>query len=42
MWLGARSAYLLSGSAPSDWEHCIPRVGIVHYVITFCNLREDE
>ncbi len=37
-----RSAYLLSGSSRSEWEHSIPAVDALRYSITFRNLREDE
>src|SRR5215213_2174220 len=36
----ARSAYLLSGPARSEWEHSIPPVDALRYSITFRNLRE--
>lgn len=36
-----RSAYLLSGSARSVWEHSIPPVDTLRYSITFRNLIED-
>jgi alkylated DNA repair dioxygenase AlkB len=35
----ARSAYLLSGEARSEWEHSIPPVDSLRYSITFRNLR---
>ena len=34
-----RSAYLLSGSVRSDWEHSIPAVDTLRYSVTFRNLR---
>ena len=34
-----RSAYLLSGSARTSWEHSIPPVEALRYSITFRNLR---
>ena len=39
--LAPRSAYLLSGSVRSEWEHSIPPVASLRYSITFRNLRED-
>ena len=36
----ARSAYLLSGAARSEWEHSIPPVEALRYSVTFRNLRE--
>jgi alkylated DNA repair dioxygenase AlkB len=36
-----RSAYLLSGSARTEWEHSIPPVNALRYSITFRNLLED-
>ena len=36
----ARSAYLLSGPARTEWEHSIPAVDALRYSITFRNLRE--
>ena len=36
-----RSAYLLSGSARSVWEHSIPPVDALRYSITYRNLREE-
>ena len=35
-----RSAYLLSGSSRSDWEHSIPAAEALRYSITFRNLKE--
>ncbi|HJR15300.1 MAG TPA: alpha-ketoglutarate-dependent dioxygenase AlkB [Gemmatimonadales bacterium] len=35
-----RSAYLLSGSARTEWEHSIPEVDTLRYSITFRNFRE--
>ena len=35
-----RSAYLLSGSARTEWEHSIPAVDALRYSVTFRNLRE--
>ena len=35
-----RSAYLLSGSCRTDWEHSIPAVEQLRYSITFRNLKE--
>ena len=35
----ARSAYLLSGPARSEWEHSIPPVDQLRYSITFRNFR---
>lgn len=35
-----RSAYLLSGTVRSEWQHSIPPVGALRYSITFHNLRE--
>ena len=37
--LAPRSAYLLSGSARTDWEHSIPPVERLRYSITFRNFR---
>ena len=34
------SAYLLSGTARTEWEHSIPPVDALRYSITFRNLRE--
>jgi alkylated DNA repair dioxygenase AlkB len=39
---GARSAYLLSGPARSEWEHSITPVDALRYSITFRNLREGS
>lgn len=36
----ARSAYLLSGAARSEWEHSVPPVEALRYSVTFRNLRE--
>jgi alkylated DNA repair dioxygenase AlkB len=36
-----RSAYFLSGSVRSVWEHSIPQVDALRYSITFRNLRAD-
>jgi alkylated DNA repair dioxygenase AlkB len=36
-----RSAYFLSGSARTEWEHSIPQMDALRYSITFRNLRED-
>jgi alkylated DNA repair dioxygenase AlkB len=36
----ARSAYLLSGPARTEWEHSIPPVDALRYSITFRTLRE--
>ena len=36
----ARSAYLLSGPARTEWEHSSPPVDALRYSITFRNLRE--
>ena len=36
----ARSAYLLSGPARTEWEHSIPQTDALRYSITFRNLRE--
>ena len=36
-----RSAYLLSGSARSEWEHSIPAVDTLRYSVTFRNLRDS-
>ena len=36
----ARSAYLLSGPARSEWEHSIPAVAATRYSVTFRSLRE--
>jgi alkylated DNA repair dioxygenase AlkB len=38
----ARSAYLLSGPARTEWEHSIPAVERLRYSITFRNFREDK
>jgi alkylated DNA repair dioxygenase AlkB len=35
-----RSAYLLTGSARTVWEHSIPPVDALRYSVTFRNLRE--
>jgi alkylated DNA repair dioxygenase AlkB len=35
----ARSVYLLSGAARTEWEHSIPPVDALRYSITFRNLR---
>jgi alkylated DNA repair dioxygenase AlkB len=35
-----RSAYLLSGSSRTEWEHSIPPVDALRYSVTFRNLRE--
>ena len=35
-----RSAYLLSGSSRTEWEHSIPPVDTLRYSITFRNFRE--
>ena len=37
----ARSVYLLSGPARTEWEHSIPPVESLRYSLTFRNLRED-
>jgi alkylated DNA repair dioxygenase AlkB len=36
-----RSAYHLTGSARSEWEHSILRVDALRYSITFRTMRED-
>jgi alkylated DNA repair dioxygenase AlkB len=36
----ARSAYVLSGAARSEWEHSIPPLSGLRYSATFRNLRE--
>jgi alkylated DNA repair dioxygenase AlkB len=36
--LAPRSAYLLQGSARTEWEHSIPAVGGLRYSVTFRNL----
>jgi alkylated DNA repair dioxygenase AlkB len=38
----ARSAYLLSGPARTQWEHSIPPVEALRYSITFRNFREGR
>src|SRR3954470_11817222 len=35
----ARSVYLLSGAARTEWEHSIPPVDALRYSVTFRNLR---
>jgi alkylated DNA repair dioxygenase AlkB len=37
-----RSAYLLSGSSRSEWEHSIPAVDALRFSITFRNLRDPR
>ena len=37
--LAPRSAYLLSGTARTEWEHSIPQAQALRYSITFRNLR---
>lgn len=37
-----RSAYLLSGSSRTEWEHSIPGVDTLRYSITFRNLRQER
>ena len=41
MAVDPRSAYLLSGSARSEWEHSILRVEALRYSISFRNLIES-
>jgi alkylated DNA repair dioxygenase AlkB len=36
-----RSAYLLSGSARTEWEHSIPAVEALRYSITFRNFKSE-
>jgi alkylated DNA repair dioxygenase AlkB len=36
-----RSAYLLSGTSRTDWEHSIPEVDALRYSVTFRNLLDD-
>lgn len=37
-----RSAYMLSGSARTEWEHSIPAVAELRYSVTFRNLKESS
>ncbi|HEY8442113.1 MAG TPA: alpha-ketoglutarate-dependent dioxygenase AlkB [Xanthobacteraceae bacterium] len=39
--LEPRSAYLLAGSARTQWEHSIPAVDDLRYSLTFRNLKES-
>jgi len=39
--LESRSAYLLAGSARTQWEHSIPAVDDLRYSLTFRNLKES-
>jgi alkylated DNA repair dioxygenase AlkB len=40
--LEPRSAYLLEGSARTEWEHSIPAVAELRYSLTFRNLRDQQ
>ena len=37
----ARSVYVLSGPARTEWEHSIPPVDMLRYSVTFRNLRDS-